>query len=146
MRAISRQLHPSSLRRDEPLAIDALSAIASGLAAVPPAHTEAPARGEVRRTPLLATPAYDAWLVELGDRAVIDAHDHEGSIGVISVTEGHVVEFVLDAAGDRPTGFRRLGPGATTEMGITHRHALAASHGPATTVQVFSPPLGRHDD
>lgn len=139
--ATARELHPSS-GPDRPLGIHALEAIASGLAAVigsvPP-----PACGTVTRERIIATETYDAWIVGIGPHTAIEAHDHDGSIGVIAVTDGQLVEFGLDEGGRPRSRLRRLVSGDATKVGITHRHSLVnPTNHAATTVQVFSPPLG----
>jgi hypothetical protein len=143
--ATARELHPSSDRADRPIGIDAIESIALGLAAVVGTPTEQPARGEVHRHRVIATAAYDAWIVTVGPQTAIEPHDHDGSIGVIAVTDGHLIEFGLDDDAQRRSRLRHLIGGDRTQIGITHRHSLANPDlVPATTVQVFSPPLG-HD-
>ncbi len=94
---------------------------------------------------MIATAAYDAWIVTVGPQTAIEPHDHDGSIGVIAVTDGHLIEFGLDDDAQRRSRLRHLISGDRTQIGITHRHSLANPDlVPATTVQVFSPPLG-HD-
>lgn len=145
--ATARELHPSQARADRPVGIEALEAIALGLAAVVGSPTHSPHRGEVHRHRVIATAAYDAWIVAVGPQTAIEPHDHDGSIGVIAVTDGRLLEFGSDDDGQRRSRLRHLVAGDRTTVGITHRHSLANPDvSPATTVQVFSPPLGHHPD
>ena len=145
--ATARSLHPSAKRLEHPLGIAALTDIAAGLASVVGPAVPPPAHGEVERSCVLSTATYDAWVVTLGPQAAIAPHDHDGSIGVIAVTSGHLIEFGLDGDGQRRSRLRHLEPGDTTDFGITHRHSLANPElAPATMVQVFSPPLGDDHD
>jgi hypothetical protein len=140
----ARLLHPSVEQRCEPISMQVLRDIADGLASSNPAPTGSLGRGEIRRTRLLATTAYDAWLLELGPHAVIEPHDHEGSIGATSVIEGNVLELRTAEDGIVRSNLRQAGPGETIEVGITHRHLLMnAMTVPMRAVQTFSPPLGR---
>jgi len=139
----ARLLHPSVDQRCAPISMQVLRDIADGLASSNPAPTGSLERGEVRRKRLLATTAYDAWLIELGPHAAIEPHDHEGSIGVTSVIEGNLVEFRAAEDGIIRSILRQAGPGETVEVGITHRHLLMNSMNvPVRAVQTFSPPLG----
>lgn len=145
--ATARDLHPSSGTSAQPIGIHALEAIASGLAAVVTGEPTPPAPGEVRRHRVIATDAYDAWVVTIGAHTSIAAHDHDGCIGVIAVTDGRLVEFGVDEGGRPRARLRQLVAGDATKVGITQRHSLVnPGAAPATTVQVFSPPLGAHTD
>jgi hypothetical protein len=126
---------------EEPLGEAVLAEIAAGLAATttwgPPIR-----RGVVARRRLLATAAYDAWLLEWGPAAQTDPHDHEGSIGVTSVIAGRLLEIGLGHDHRRSPRVLEVVSGGTVAFGITHRHVLRnPSAGPAAAVQVFSPPL-----
>ena len=138
----ARYLHPSMCHVDEPLGEAVLAEIAAGLAAVatcgPPIR-----RGTISRRRLLATAAYDAWLLQWGAGAQTDSHDHEGSIGVTSVIQGRLLEIGLDLDGPRPATVHEVVHGGTVAFGIVHRHVLRnPSTAPAAAIQVFSPPLG----
>jgi len=138
----ARVLHPSS-PLDRPLGLEAIQHIALGLAQVASPAAQPPARGEVRRERVLGTVAYDAWIVTIGPQTAIEPHDHDGSIGVVAVTSGRLIEFGIDGDGQRRSRLRHLVAGESTDFGITHRHSLANPDlTPTTTVQVFSPPLG----
>ena len=150
----ARALHPAGAARRSPLSTEVLADIATGLASVVDpesarlavggrrgAGNQAPSGGVVRER-LLATAGYDAWLVTWLPGAVIEEHDHDGSVGVVHVVSGTLVEearaFEPDAAVER----RRLSTGSCTAFGVDARHRLANVAGVALTVQVFSPPLG----
>jgi quercetin dioxygenase-like cupin family protein len=140
---VRRLLHPSASPSDRPLSLTAMHDIAEGLARTFRGTQPPPGVGEVVRDRILGTAAYDAWIVSLGPRSVIEPHDHEGSIGVITVTAGRLIEFGLGEDGRRRSRLRQMVAGDTTEVGITQRHSLATTDTMAATmVQVFSPPLG----
>lgn len=142
--ATARELHPCHGSSDRPISMAAAEAIALGLAtSLGDVDDVAPGTTERRR--VLATATYDAWVVALGPQTAIEPHDHDGSIGVIAVTQGRLIEFGLDGDGQRRSRLRHLVTGDHTTVGITHRHSLVNPDlGTAVTVQVFSPPLG-HD-
>ena len=138
----ARHLHPAMRHVDAPLDDAVLAQIATGLAATttcgPPVR-----RGTIARRRLLATAAYDAWLLQWGPGAETDPHDHDGSIGVTSVIAGRLLEIGLDPGDPWTPRVHEVSYGRTVAFGITHRHVLRnPSAGPATAVQVFSPPLG----
>ena len=138
----ARLLHPSMRTADEPLGEQVLAEIAAGLAATtswgPPIR-----RGTIARRRLLATAAYDAWLLEWGPGAQTTPHDHAGSIGVTSVIEGRLLEIGVDPDDARLPRVHEVVPGGTVGFGIIHRHVLRnPSTRPAAAIQVFSPPLG----
>lgn len=138
-------MHPAGSTRRGPLDTAALADIAAGLAAVAEAqtHDAVPGDGVVSRQRILSTSGYDAWLVQWGVGAVVDSHDHDGSVGVIHVVQGELVEDWLDPTGG-DTIRTRLPAGALTEFGVDLVHRLEnLSAGVTTTVQVFSPPLGQ---
>ena len=142
--ATARELHPCNGLGTRPIGLEAVRSIALGLAAAV-GSVDGVERGQVRRERVLATAAYDAWVVALGPQTAIEPHDHDGCIGVIAVTSGRLMEFGLDDDGQRRSRLRHLVAGDHTDVGITHRHALAnPDQATAVTVQVFSPPLG-HD-
>ena len=144
--ATARELHPTR-DRSLPIGIDTIESIALGLAAVIGTEAEPPAHGEVHRHRVIATASYDAWVVTVGPQTAIEPHDHDGSIGVIAVTDGRLIEFGLDDDAQRRSRLRHLVVGDITAVSITHRHSLAnPDRVPATTVQVFSPPLGHGPD
>lgn len=133
----ARRLHPAA-----PVAavLDShvLTQIAEGLAQVVDDRDPVPAGG-LRRRRLLATEGYDAWLLSWGPRARLDEHDHDGSVGVVHVVRGHLVEEGAHLAG---SGARTVGPGRTSAVSATDRHALAAGGDGALSIHVASPPAG----
>jgi quercetin dioxygenase-like cupin family protein len=136
----ARLLHPSR-PASVVLDTDALTHIAKGLAE---AIAEAPAApaGAIERIPLLSTEGYDAWLVVWGPGATLEAHDHDGSIGVMHVLSGTLLETAGDLDGSEVPPLRRLDAGSTSEFAAAHRHALC-NEGDEVVVSigVYSPPL-----
>ena len=137
----ARLLHPAA-RPVEPLDEAILRDIAAGLGSVAD-DVEMARPGLVERTRLLATEAYDAWLLVWGPGAVVESHDHDGSIGVLQVVDGHLLEIAADLEGRSRCGLRLLAPGDSSSFGVTDLHGL---RNPTTTgavaVAVYSPPLG----
>jgi mannose-6-phosphate isomerase-like protein (cupin superfamily) len=142
-RAAQRALHPSS----RVVGADVLEAIAAGLAAVTvpwELRDDELGEGEVpterRYYRALATDAYEAWVICWPSGGSLDLHDHGGSAGAFSVVSGELDEATIDH-GD--TVVRRYGPGDTTGFGASRIHAVAnRGSAPATSVHVYSPPLG----
>ena len=154
-RAASRALHPSALGPaptvtdaapldNSPLDTAVLDVIAEGLASVAePSGRQEP--WEVRSTLLLATPAYDAYLMEWGPASMSDSHDHDGSVGVVHVVSGSLIESSQAIDSPLPSPVRRLEPGDSTHVPATQFHRLFNQTGEtAVTVNVFSPPIGEH--
>jgi len=145
----ARALHPSA-PRPRTLATSILEDIACGIAAglVPGAldgRDAALERGAVRRHLVLATDAYDAWVMVWGPHASTDAHDHDGSIGVVHVAQGRLVEVVSSIDPAEAGEVRELGPATTSATGAIGAHVLTnPDDGPVVAVSVYSPPLG-HD-
>ncbi len=88
---------------------------------------------------VMATDAFDAWLIDWPTEASVHPHDHGGSAASIAVVRGGLSEVLL--AGEH-ADTTDLGPG------VVHRVAEDAVHdisnpGPAraTSVHVYSPPL-----
>jgi predicted metal-dependent enzyme (double-stranded beta helix superfamily) len=91
---------------------------------------------ERRPVRLLATEAYEVWVIGWTTGQGVTLHDHGGSSGVVVVTEGRLTER---AAGREP---RRLEVGAVSELGPDDVHEVFnAEDEPATSVHVYSPPL-----
>jgi mannose-6-phosphate isomerase-like protein (cupin superfamily) len=136
-RAAQRALHPSN----RPVGADVLEAIAAGLAAVtvPWELREGEVATERHYYRVLATPAYEAWVICWPSGGSLDLHDHGGSSGAFTVVSGELDEATVEH-GD--TVVRRLGPGDTTGFGASHIHAVAnRGTATATSVHVYSPPL-----
>jgi hypothetical protein len=117
------------------------SAIAEGLATVsvpwdlgledPPA--------ERRYERILATDAYDAWLIYWPPESSIDMHDHGDSIGALSVVAGVLDEDVR--IGDQIVT-TRLAAGDTLHLPARRVHAVTnRADSAATSVHVYAPPL-----
>ena len=85
-RAAQRALHPSNRQ----VGADVLSAIAAGLAAVtvPWELGDAEVPTERRYQRILATPAYEAWVICWPVGGSLDLHDHGGSAGAFTVVSG----------------------------------------------------------
>lgn len=100
--------------------------------------------GEVERVRLLSTEGYDAWLVVWGPGATRHSHDHGGSIGVMHVVAGELLETHAGLADEQMTPLRCLATGDTSEFPAGLRHALLnPGRGVAVTLSAFSPPIGR---
>ena len=142
-RAAQRAMHPSS----RPVGADVLEAIAAGLAAVTvPWELRDAEMGddgvptERQYYRVLATPAYEAWVICWPSGGSLDLHDHGGSSGAFSIVSGELDEAAIE---DCATIVRRHGPGSTTGFGASHIHAVAnRGAAMATSVHVYSPPLG----
>ena len=135
--AAQRALHPSA----RAVGADVLSAIAAGLAAVtvPSGLGEGESQSERRYQRVLATDAYEAWVIHWPSGGALDLHDHGGSAGAFSVVSGQLDEATVDA-GD--TVVRTVGPGETVSFDSSHVHAVVnRGVSVATSVHVYSPPL-----
>ncbi len=143
----SRRLHPSQ-RPVGPLDTSILADIALGLAeTVEPSGPLEP--WTLLRIPLLVTEAYDVWVMHWGPAAVAEAHDHDGSVGVIHVVSGQLLEATQDLSAPADGLHRavvpidRLHAGDVGHVGATDTHLLYnPSSTTTTTVNVYSPPLG----
>ena len=121
----------------------ALADIAVGLACAEPLWRAVVRHdgGERRPVRLLATDAYEVWVIGWTPGQGLELHDHGVSAGVVTVVEGELLErTALDGrlVDDRlATGRVRWLPPGTV-------HAVAGSEaGPATSIHVYSPPLVR---
>ena len=134
--------HPGSVALDT----EALTHIAKGLAE---AISDVPATpdGTIERIPLLSTEGYDAWLMIWGVGATLEAHDHDGSIGVMHVLTGTLLERAGELEDLELAPLRRLEPGSTSEFAADHRHALDNGEPVvAVSIGVYSPPLAAHSE
>jgi predicted metal-dependent enzyme (double-stranded beta helix superfamily) len=124
--------------------IGLLAAIAAGLAASAP--DDVPPGDERTWERLLATDAWDAWLIRWPPGTSVGPHDHGGSSGAFSVVRGVLVEVVAGLAG--PTvSIHRAGSARAFGPDIVHDVANV-SEDPAVSVHVYSPPLtgmGRYE-
>jgi len=122
----------------EPLDPAVLADIACGIAEArdlwaPHAIHEVDDRRPVR---LLATDAYEVWVIGWTEGQGVDLHDHGGSIGVLVVTDGSLREHRPgQAAHDLAAGTVQHLP-----SGLVHE-VFNPSAVPATSIHVYSPPL-----
>ena len=136
-RAAQRALHPAT----RTVGADVLAAIAAGLAAVTVPWElglgEIPTERRFHR--VLATEAYEAWVICWPSGELLDMHDHGGSAGAFSVVSGELDEAAIEAG---VKVMRTFGPGDTAAFGASRVHAVAnRGDGVATSVHVYSPPL-----
>jgi mannose-6-phosphate isomerase-like protein (cupin superfamily) len=140
-RAAQRALHPSGGLPDTTVGADVLAAIASGLAAVTVpweiGHGAVPNERKYHR--VLATEAYEAWVICWPSGGSLDMHDHGGSAGAFAVVAGELREAAVE---DGVTTERTIGSGETVSFDASRIHAVT-NEGPtlATSVHVYSPPL-----
>ena len=118
-----------------------VSAIAEGLAAVsvpwdlgvvaPPASR--------RYERILATEAYDAWLIYWPPGTGVEVHDHGESVGAFTVVSGALDEEVV--INGTPVG-NTIHAGESLFLPSRHVHAVRnRGETSATSVHVYSPPL-----
>jgi quercetin dioxygenase-like cupin family protein len=121
-------------RLDESTMLD----IACGIAEARDLWLQHVRHDELERRPvrLLATDAYEVWVIGWTTGQGVSLHDHGGSSGVVVVTEGRLVERAQGAAP------RRLEAGDAAVLGPDAVHEVFnAGDAPATSVHVYSPPL-----
>jgi hypothetical protein len=98
--------------------------------------------GVVAHHLVLATEAYDAWIMVWGPHASTGAHDHDGSVGVVHVLQGDLVEAASGIEPGARRHVRHLHAGDTSATGAVGAHELANPAGAIVVgVSVFSPPL-----
>ena len=136
-RAAQRALHPTA----RAVGADVLAAIAAGLAAVTVPWElgmgEVPTERRFHR--VLATDAYEAWVICWPSGESLDMHDHGGSAGAFSIVSGELDEATIEAG---VKVVRTFAPGDTTAFGASRVHAVAnRGDAVATSVHVYSPPL-----
>ena len=104
---------------------------------------------ERRYQRVLATPAYEAWVIYWPSGGSLDLHDHGGSAGAFSVVSGQLDEATIES-GSKVV--RSIAAGETTAFAADQVHAVANRGSTvATSVHVYSPPLSsmvyyQHDD
>jgi hypothetical protein len=116
-----------------------LEVIASGLAAGLPTHAlDADDLTGRRWQRLVATPEYDAWLIQWGPDTNVEPHDHGGSAGAFAVAAGelHDVEFTPDGPLHTVVGL-----GGARILAADVVHDVICPSGGAVSVHVYSPPL-----
>lgn len=100
---------------------------------------------ERARVRLLATPAYEVWLLGWTPNQSVGLHDHGGSNGAFVVVDGELTEtFTVDGArpGARLLAERTLfaGDAGTIEAGAVHDIANRSA-GLTTSIHAYSRPL-----
>jgi predicted metal-dependent enzyme (double-stranded beta helix superfamily) len=125
-----------------PLASNALADIATGIARAQTwwrqhAHHDPGGRRPVR---LLATDAYEVWVIGWTAGQGVELHDHGASAGALLVVEGELAELALLPDGTlRRTALR---PGSVKELPVGLVHDVVATTAANTTsIHVYSPPL-----
>lgn len=123
------------------LELPEITAIAAGLAAVealwrPHVHHDPLSRTSVR---LIATPAYEVWVLGWCRDQRVELHDHGGANAAFVVVEGELDELTLEG-GELST--RHLGAGdlATVAAGVVH-DVVNRHRAPATSIHVYADPL-----
>jgi mannose-6-phosphate isomerase-like protein (cupin superfamily) len=120
----------------EPLSVEALEDIADGLAKIQRSVLPVSARiDEPRSLRLIATAAYDVWLVTWPPGSSMEAHHHGDSVGVMRVVSGRLVEQV-----GREVRSVSRDRSVVTDPHCTHRLWNPWTD-ECTTVHVYSPPL-----
>jgi quercetin dioxygenase-like cupin family protein len=121
-----------------PLPTSLIADIAAGVAQVPEAWCDLVCHDPDGRRPvrLMATEAYEVWVIGWTQGQSVRPHDHGGSSAAVLVTEGTLTEITL--LGERHTlvagAVHQLGPGVVHDV-------VNTSEVPATSVHVYSPPL-----
>lgn len=129
--------------RPAPLPPEALADIAAGVARAQTWWRRHVRHDPRRRRPvrLIATEAYEVWVIGWTAGQGVELHDHGDAAGALVVVEGRLAELALDVASG--TLHRRaVGPGSVHPLPVGLVHdvvAVDASH--ATTIHVYSPPL-----
>jgi quercetin dioxygenase-like cupin family protein len=90
---------------------------------------------------LLATDAYEVWVLSWAPGQAAELHDHGRSVGNLTVVAGTLTERAVDGDGVRA---ETLTEGETRylEAGLVHE-VVNLSDEPAASIHVYSPPL-RH--
>jgi hypothetical protein len=91
---------------------------------------------------LYRTPTLEAWLLTWPVTRGIALHDHGGSLAVVRVVDGELVEHASDLTTRAPLRRRRWTAGSELVLPTSHVHDVhndAAA--PATSIHVYSPPL-----
>jgi quercetin dioxygenase-like cupin family protein len=129
---------PTACAPRKPLPTSLIADIAAGVAQVPEAWRDLVCHDPDGRRPvrLMATEAYEVWVIGWTTGQGVRPHDHGGSSAAVFVAEGELTEVTL--LGNRrqlvPGSVHQLGPGAVHDV-------INTSDAPATSVHVYSPPL-----
>lgn len=138
-------LHPPrpTVPHLDPLGLPTLVAIAEGLASVdalwrPHVSHDPLSRTSVR---LVATDAYEVWLLGWTQGQRVEFHDHGGANAAFVVLEGELDELTLTGDGVRTVRHR---PGTVATVAATAIHDVVNPEGrPATSLHVYADPLER---
>lgn len=132
---------PARPRRRPTLDLETLADIAVGLGRAADLWRPHVAHDPLSRTSvrLVATDAYEVWLLGWTTGQRVDLHDHGGANAAFVVLEGQLDEITLGFAGTTTT---RLGTGAvgTVPAGAVH-DVVNAGSADATSLHVYSDPL-----
>jgi uncharacterized RmlC-like cupin family protein len=121
------------------LPIAVLRDIAAGLAGADLTPVLGRAAHERTSVRLLATDAYEAWLLHWRPGSAVTPHDHGDSHGAVHVVTGELTE-VRWYAGRRT--IRDVGAGGQFDVPHGLVHDVVAFHDqPAVSIHVYSPPL-----
>jgi hypothetical protein len=116
-----------------------LADIAAGLARSTSPDQIPPGPGR-RYVQLLATPAYEAWLIAWPQGTGLGLHDHGGSGAAIEVVRGRLRELFLTSDG---AAVRWLDAGASVSLPADHVHEIVNEDADeAVSVHVYGPRLG----
>src|SRR4051794_41549633 len=132
---------PPTCRPTRRLELDVLAEIVAGLARAESLwrpHVAHDPDERVRRR-LLATPAYEVWLLGWTPRQSVGLHDHGDANGAFVVVDGELVETVV-GAGTRSDEVRVAGTVGLVPAGAVHDVANRSRH-VATSIHVYSEPL-----
>lgn len=124
------------------LPIEVLTDIATGIARAPMWWRQHAHHSPERRRPvrLLATEAYEVWVIGWTAGQGVELHDHGDSAGALLVVEGELAELALVPDGTlRRTALR---PGSVKELPVGLVHDVVCTTAVDTTsIHVYSPPL-----
>jgi predicted metal-dependent enzyme (double-stranded beta helix superfamily) len=94
---------------------------------------------ERRPVRLLATPAYEVWVIGWTKGQAVPLHDHGEAAGAVAVVEGRLTERTVEDGRLRET---RLDAGTVHRLPPDRVHEVANDDEvPATSIHVYSPPL-----
>ena len=137
-----RTTYPPSRTDAEPLPASVLADIVSGLAAARDLWGAVVCHDPGGRRPvrLLATEAYEVWVIGWTTGQRVEPHDHGGSAGALLVVEGSLMEVLPRPGG--PAVEHALEPGRVRHVAVGTVHdVLNRAAEPATSLHVYSPPL-----
>jgi predicted metal-dependent enzyme (double-stranded beta helix superfamily) len=91
---------------------------------------------------LLATAEYEVWLIAWGATGALDLHDHGGSVGIVRVVQGALVESYSDLVERHPLRSSIISAGQSVELSATRVHEIwNPGPAPALSLHLYSPPL-----